>query len=340
MKKYAIALVALASIGSAFGADPSAVTIYGKVDIGLKSSTTTGGVDQGLVPATGSYEGDRIGFKGETDIGAGLKAGFQLEGAFGGDGTLAKANMLFSRVTKGYIAGSFGTVSAGKDWSPYDSAFNDSLEYNGFSAMGNAWYAGAHGDNGTTGGGNPANALQYATPDFGGFNAVVMYAPGQDKTSTTDATSYTGLGLNYVKGPVAINFAYETKKNYQNAVVVQGVTTNAWILATSYDLGVAKVFAGAEQADTGSTGKDSGYELGLSVPVTKEIMLGLGYATETTQVSGQTDGKATSFGLQAVYTLTPKAAFYAGYNTTDTTPSLTQVKSTTSYYATGFRYNF
>jgi len=335
MKKTLTALAALAAFGSAFAQSAPTVAVYGKVDIGLKQTTVTGGIDQGLVPGASNYEGSRYGIKGGSDLGMGLKASYQLEGGFNpADGTNTPGQ-IFNRVSKIALSGGFGSVQAGMDWTPYDNAFNDAMEYNGFSAMNNAFCKGVHCDTGSTGNGSAAASLQYTTPDMGGFNAVIMYAPGQNKTATQDASSYTGLGLNYARGPVAVNFAYEDSKPVGN-----GDKTNAWIAAASYDLGMAKVFLALEQADAGKAGKDNGMSLGVSLPVSKQTTVGLGFATETTSVNGKSDGKAEGFGLQAVYALTPAAALYVGYSSTDTTVAGATAKSTATKFATGLRYNF
>ena len=182
---------------------------------------------------------------------------------------------------------------------------------------------------------------------MGGLNATIMYAPGGDKTVATPASSYTGFGVNYGKGPIEISLAYETKAGYANSTLAPGGTTNAWIVTGAYDMGVAKLFAGFQQADvTGvavaaGAGKDTGYEIGVSVPMGKATVAA-GYATETTQVTGQTDGKSNAFGLQVVYAMTPAFALYGGLVNGDNTAAAAgpQTKVSTSKVAFGFRYNF
>lgn len=336
MKSALIAMGMAMSVGTAMAEN----TVYGKVDLGLVSnhSSAVGAIDQGLVAASGSYEGSRFGLKGGSDVGSGMQIMYQLEGGFSaGDGSLS--GNAFGRVAKLGLTGSFGTVSAGLDWTPYDSAFNDALEYNGFSAMGGAWAKGAHSDVGNTGNGNAKGSVQYQTPDLSGFTATVMYAPGGDKTAVAGATSYGGLGLAYASGPVALNFAYESR-----VPTVGAVAANAWIAAGSYDLGVVKLFLGLEQADSGvpATGRDVGYSLGLSMPVGKQASFAVGYAAETNGVSGQENGASNSFGIQYVYNQTPALAFYVGYLNTADTPTAVgaQTTTTTTKTAFGARYNF
>jgi predicted porin len=69
MKKTLVALAALAALGTA----SAQVTVYGKVDLGVSSKTTTGGVDQGLEITSGNYEGSRFGIKASHDLTGGLK---------------------------------------------------------------------------------------------------------------------------------------------------------------------------------------------------------------------------------------------------------------------------
>jgi predicted porin len=78
--------------------------------------------------------------------------------------------------------------------------------------MNSAFNAGTHADNGNTAWGNAKNSIQYATPDFNGFNAVVMYAPGEDAAPGLSASRYTGFGLNYAAGPLALTFGQENLK--------------------------------------------------------------------------------------------------------------------------------
>ena len=359
MKKTLIAIAAIAAMGAA----SAEVTLYGKLDAGVSSSTKDGETNQGAVFGASNYETSRIGVKGSSVIADGIKGMFQLEGKLGAtDGSFSN----FGRQAYLGLSGNFGTVAVGRMWTPYDSAFNDALEYNGFSAMGKAFYKGAHGDNGMDGSGASKNGIQYTSPSFSGFNAVVMYANNADATSSMSATNYMSLGLNYANGPFSVNLATEkVLTSLHNGVAsayipatgaaavdakglglasTGGSYTNAWILAGSYDLGVAKVFAAAEGATAdgfvAGSAKDTGYSVGVSVPLNKATTVGLGYAQETTTLASLADGKSSSIGIQAVYAWNAATAIYGGYLSADNTAlgSSTAVKE--SKIAAGVRYNF
>lgn len=373
MKKTLIAIAAIAAMGAA----SAEVTLYGKLDAGVSVTTdsTAGAVNQGAQFGSSNYETSRLGVKGSSEIAGGVKGIFQLEGKLGAtDGTLGakakdgSATSTFNREAFLGLTGGFGTVAVGKMWTPYDSAFNDAMEYNGFSAMGNAFYGGAHGDNGTDGTGAAKNAFQYTTPTVSGFNVVVMYAPNADATATNSATNYTGFGVNYANGPLTVNLATEkvltsVHNSYTAAAgstpasgsgvglaagasPTPGYYTNAWILAASYNIGVATVNVGFESATgdyvAGLSGKDTGSSVGVSIPVNKATTVALGYATETTSANGLSvsDGKTTSAGAQVVYAWNAATAIYAGYNKTDTTAVGSTTTNTGTKFATGVRYNF
>lgn len=365
MKKTLIALAALA----AFGTASAEVTLYGKVDLGISNNKTDGKDDAGVQVTANNYESSRFGIKGSTNLSTGIKGFFQVESKFdaangnlskfrsnGSNGSLtAEDGVGFGRVAKLGIQGSFGTVSAGLDWTPYDNAWTDALEYNGFSAASAAFYSGVHGDNGNNGRGNASGMIQYATNDMNGFNAVFMVAPSKTTAdnSTTPAavtiasgtdTTYYGLGLNYAKGPLVVQFATEHTPNYVANAGVAG-NTDAWILTGSYDLNVAKVSLQLERANASGIGKDSGYGLGVSIPVAAKTTFALGYAYEKVELqNSNTAGSTQSLGAQVVYAVTDAAAVYVGARKTTVSSvnsSDTGTNDTNSnIFAAGLRYNF
>lgn len=91
----------LAAIGGAAHAQ-SSVTLYGVLDEGLSwvnnAANASGGSSRLLKLDDGIDDGNRFGFKGAEDLGAGYKAIFTLESGFGlGDGTISQGGALFGR---------------------------------------------------------------------------------------------------------------------------------------------------------------------------------------------------------------------------------------------------
>ena len=339
MKKTLVALAALAAFGSA----SAQVTLYGKADLGLGATTVTNKVDQGLEVTGSAYEGSRLGVKAAHPLGGGITALAQYE--FGMDVAGYNAALAANRVATLGVTGGFGTVTAGLQWTPYDSAWGfDQLEYNGFSAAGKAWYNGVHGDNGNTGNGNAKKSIAYTTPNMSGFDATILYSNPAEDTATASAVKYVGLGANYAAGALAVNFGYEQVGSIEQVAAASASDkTNAYIIGASYDLGSAKIGAGFQQANVDAVGKswkDSGYTVSLGVPVSATTTFALGYATETTTSAGLSDGKATSFGAQAIYNMTKQVAVYGGAVQTKATAINTTTEITSMKYAAGVRYNF
>jgi predicted porin len=347
MKKTLVALAALAAVGAA----SAQVTVYGKADLGVSSTTKTGATDQGLEVTGNNYEGSRFGVKASHDLTGGMKALAQYE--FSVDVTGSTDVIKSNRVASLGLTGGFGTVTMGLQWTPYDSAWGfDQLEYNGFSAAGKTWYNGKHGDNGNGGNGNAKKSIAYTTPDMSGFNATVLFSNSADKTATTTTVPYVGVGANYAAGPLSINFGYEQVATSAHTAAAADDKTTATIIGASYNLGVATVGLGYQQANidglngaAAASFKDAGYTLSVSAPISSSTTVALGYASETTTSAGLTDGKSTGFGVQVIYNLTKQAAVYGGAFQTKVdgvgAPAVGQPEEIlTTKYAAGVRYNF
>ena len=340
MKKSLVALAALAALGSA----SAQVSVYGKVDLGVSSTSTTGAVKQGLEVTSGNYEGSRFGVRGSHDLTGGLKVDghYQFRVDAAGNNTTVQD----TRVATLGVSGGFGSVAAGLNWTPYDSAWGfDQLEYNGFSAANQSWYSGAHGDNGTTGWGTAKKSIAYSTPDMNGFNATVMYANSGDKTATADSVPYVGLGANYAAGPLSLNFGYESIAStvHLGTGALAGEKTTAMVMGAAYNLGVATVGVGYQQANVKANRadwKDAGLSLSVSAPVSETTTVALGYATETTTTAGLSDGKSNGLGAQVIYNWTKQAAVYAGVAQRAVTAAGSTAEVKNTKVATGLRYNF
>lgn len=352
MKKTFVALAVLAAFGSA----SAQVSVYGRVDLGVSSTSVTGKTDQGLEVTSGNYEGSRFGVKADHNLTGGLKASGKYEfsvDATGGDNAI-KSN----RVASIGLSGGFGSVAMGLQWTPYDSAWGfDQMEYNGFSAVGKVWCKGLHCDSGNGGNGNAKKSISYSTPDLNGFNATVLYSNSGDKTATEKSVPYLGLGANYATGPLSINFGYEqvatsaslglkpavpSADPTKDGTALLGDKTTAMIIGASYNLGVATIGAGYQMANVqvdSEKGKEKGGSLSVSVPVNASTTASLGYATETTTSAGVTTNKVSGFGAQVVHNWTKEAAVYVGAFQNKVTDDASDTVKTTKY-AAGLRYNF
>lgn len=337
MKKSLIALAVLGSVAGMAQAQ-SSVTLYGLADIwvGSQKVEKNGAGDRQTKVDGSGLATSRFGLKGSEDLGGGLKANFQLEQGFdidtGAAGKSTSANQAFDRQSWVGLSGGFGEVQVGKTWSSYDdirSSANDNFNAN-VAASFNTWYG--YND-------RPVNSIKYISPTFGGFSGSVTYGLGEDKTATTSASNLTSLGLQYATGPVFVGLAYQSEKNGP----ANTKKTNT-LLNGSYDLGLAKLVAGYNQAkNTAVAGelKAKEWNLGVEVPVATNLNLGLGYAQSKREVAGVDSAKATGYTASLLYSLSKRTTVYGvafQAKTEAAATGLTTDKNTT--YAVGVNHKF
>ncbi|PTQ92083.1 putative porin [Paraburkholderia sp. GV068] len=165
----AILAVAVASTATA----QSSVTVYGIVDDGVGWTSNQGG-HSNVQMLSGYMQGNRLGFLGHEDLGAGSSAVFRLESGFDNNtGTLSQGGRLFGRSAYvGVENKSYGTVTLGRQ---YDTNYDLLALYQ---------FAKYWGSNGVLIGDNDnlfgtvrfSNSVKYTSPNIGGFNVSAMYA--------------------------------------------------------------------------------------------------------------------------------------------------------------------
>lgn len=260
-KSLAAVAVLAAFAGSAYAAD---VTMYGRVDLGLRFTNTDAdkaGQDDvnKFEMASGNYTGSRFGVKGEEDLGNGMKVGFVLENGFtADDGSFGTAGKLFDRQSSLHLKGSFGEVAFGRMGIMNSTAGTfgigqlSALE-TGWGDVGNQnliWGAGF--------GSRYDNMVTYATPEFAGAKVIAQYSFGKsDGTEvegkpTTDR--YAGIGATYNANNLALRLIVDTinKKSGPVTVAHDVDDTVRVTLGGSYDFGVVKPFLAASYFKDGS----------------------------------------------------------------------------------------
>lgn len=193
MQKKLIAL-AVAGLASTAAFAQSNVTIYGVVDasIDVTDNGDTSAGNSGVRTNKIDSNASRLGFKGSEDLGDGLKAVFQLETAFGADGTAVTAAGLNSRNTfVGLADDSWGRVILGQYDTPYKTStrnwdlFADHLADNrNLMGVGYIQFDG-----------RPANTIRYDSPDWNGFNLAAAYVAGAETTTLSNQTKGNAWSL-------------------------------------------------------------------------------------------------------------------------------------------------
>ncbi|MFA5241489.1 MAG: porin [Sulfuricella sp.] len=252
MNKKLLALAIAAALAPAAAmADSGNVTIYGSLHMSV-DSLDDGNNRETNVSSNSSY----LGFKGNEDLGNGLKAIWQLETQFGmgdtsntssatgtvtGTTTLTPiSNSWANRNSFLGLSGNFGTAIVGRHDTPLKivgrkaDLFGDQI---GDSR--NLITVGGIGDL------RPDNVIAYISPTMGGFHGAIAYVTNNDSNFTeegsTKATSALGM---YENGPVMVGLGYE-----RHNVAGTDADPKQWRLVGGYSFGDAKMTALYQKAD-------------------------------------------------------------------------------------------
>lgn len=315
MKKTQVALATLALVASS--AAMAEVTLYGTLDAALaKGSQSSTGLS-----GAGQWGASALGVRGSEDLGGGLKAHFNLEAGInsqdgsrdnGGPNGLTTYESsvgttgLFNRAANVGLSGSFGTVTAGLQLSPFILSYVSSLAMAGNNFLvptlvnGRAADGGGAGQ-GATGGFFIPNAISYTTNDFGGISASFMTATGNGN----DTNKYTGGRLAYTAGDLMINAAFANRTDSYNNFLVGG----------TYSMGPLKLAASYINSQDKS---------GLNSPDIKTTTLGGSYAlgggntvgVNLSRASQSGNDAATIGNLSFAHALSKSTTLYAFYNNT------------------------
>ena len=245
----------------------SNVQIYGTINLDYDVVSATGASAAGAlrpgqlgVTPTGitssprdrvSSNSSNIGFRGEENLGGGLRAIWQVESAanFDNQATFGNNTANGSAVGGGFatrntnigLSGNWGTLFGGQWNTPYKD-LNRAVDP--FYLTGIAYVAGIIGTPGfgitTATAGNvglsadgktfanagnasftrrQGNSLQYWTPAFDGFKGRFVYSPNEGKTTNSAALNQVsphlwGLSGEYENGPVYVAYGYEQHDDY------------------------------------------------------------------------------------------------------------------------------
>ena len=207
---------AVLTLLSGAAAAQSNVTIYGRIDGGLVSGRFDPSGTRTLIQS-GSYSGSRMGFRGTEDLGGGMTAGFQLEGALNIDtGTGGISNAYgFNRGSEVRLGtSSMGQISLGKMYMPMFWVYlasDPGIGGLGLGSMGAAITQQHTALTGKTGwGGFYDNMIRYRSPNMSGLTGELAYSFGNEGFNATknDAVA-SGANLQYENGPLYVGGAYQ-----------------------------------------------------------------------------------------------------------------------------------
>jgi predicted porin len=240
MKKSLLALaVGSLCAGSAFA--QTSVTLYGIVDNSLHYTTNADAQNHGQMAVdSGAITQSRWGLKGAEALGNNLKAIFQLENGFNGDnGTMSSSGQIFNRQAYVGLAGDFGSVKLGRQYTEGFNFFGDYDPLTIGNYNGNSWMYYSLTQL------RRNNVISYSG-SFSGLDVGLSYGFGETPGSFTKASG-TGAGTNspyfgarvaYNWGPLGVGGVYQEIRD------ANGNKQQMWGAAGKYTVGPAKFFLG------------------------------------------------------------------------------------------------
>ncbi len=314
MKKSLLALAVLGAFAGAAQAQTS-VTIYGSFDAGVRSAKNLATGERVLtMSSNGTYNSNRLGFKGVEDLGGGMNAHFTLETGWNtGTGALENAtNRIFNRSAFVGLGGAWGTVDLGHMYSVnfktiggYDPFV---YKYTGITPMA--------GQGLLT---RLDNDIQY-TGAFGPVTVMAEYALGEASAANSSigdgATAAIGAG--FKTGPFSIGGAY-TNRDSGTGVADQ----DNWTVGGAFATGPFRVTAGYadDSRDAGYSAALAGIEselrdawVGVSYNMTPAAALTAAFyqsRSELSTAAASVKGKKNLLMIGGTYALSKRTNFYA-----------------------------
>ena len=248
-------LIAAALLGAFSGLASAEVTLYGRVDLSIAQRANAA---DNTELRNGS--GSRLGVRGSEDLGGGLKAVFGLEHRFDAD-TGAAGDPFWGGKSVVGLAGSFGTVTFGRDDNPAVKMVQEAADpWAGDTVAGNGNIY-----DGNVGSSRYSNTITWRA-QFGGFGvgAQVAEGDGLDDRPMNFALSYgsgplymavgldnpgnaddqfTSLMARYTVAGVTLSALYGTGTDRNDRDV------DAWLLALKTKIGGGELRASYGQRD-------------------------------------------------------------------------------------------
>ncbi len=321
-KSAALVLAYASVVASMFGGyaqAQSSVDVYGLVGVYVGSVKRSGEKAAVLTEGGGGLKTSYLGFRGQEELGGGLKAIFSLESFLrpdtGEQGRKA-GDPFFSRNAWVGVRSDLGRLTFGRQTNPTYSVMSR------LSPLGNsvvfsplalhtfvASYGGA-----VLGDSIWNNTIQYRSPDINGFTGAAIYGLGEQ----ADQAGVANLGLHGTYRNGKFMAALSAQRLRMNVAVPLAVQQNTYLAGANYDFGIVKLFANAVRTNIDGGIGTRTVDLGVSVPVskssallaevarTKEAKSGIHYTRRTTATIGYNFRMSKRTDLYAMYVFDKK----------------------------------
>lgn len=330
MQKKLIVVAVTGALAAPLAFAQSNVSIYGIADVGVEWGNSGNGSKFRV--QSGQASGSRLGLKGSEALGAGLTANFILElgvaydngqitshGTNTGAGYSVGSNqaatttgtVLFSRQAWAGIAGGFGAVQIGRQFTPiYKIASKaDPAGLGTVATLNNLWSQGSRAD----------NSINYTTPTWGGFTLDALYSTGVENNvnnNLEDAGREWGLNGQWSNGPLWLGVGYQ-ERNGTSLVVSDVSETKNWLAGVSYDFGMFKLFgsynSGKTTTDTPATTLDARvWAVGATIKAGPGVVTAV-VGDRNDKLAADADGRL--YGVGYNYPLSKRTDVYAFWAT-------------------------
>ena len=334
MKTRLLPAVIGAILAGGMSAAAADVTLFGHIDTSIDSNDQDGGSDDINMYCTTCS----IGFKGEEELGNGLKAIFKLDFQYdtterntgeasadtstGGAVTgVSDSSSITDRDQWLGLAGNFGQVIFGTMSTTYKShgAMIDPIYRTYLQARDHGLQSSLHSGAGDEGQGRATNTVRYDSPSWNGLGVAATYTLDGDESDGDDNDAYGG-GVSYENGGILAYADYITSDN--------GGDDSAWKLGGKYGLGMFSFFAQYE-VDNGLISAVSGNQPVLgsgdgadvwTVGATATLGNAMAYFSYGEGDSGNSGSVASGYNsweLAATYHMSKRTMLYTGFSEVD-----------------------
>lgn len=300
MKKSLIALACASAFAGS--ANAQSLTTYGIVDMGFVSESGTASIQK---LTSGAQSGTRLGFKGTEDLGNNMKALFVLETGIAADkGGFNQGNLAFARQSFVGLQSDAGTLTLGRQYTPFFLALNAVADPFASGLAGNAQNlipsSGIRMD----------NAVKYASSTFSGVSGEVAYGFGENTAGNDRASKNVGGSIGYTDGTLNVRLAYHRANS--TTALTSDLSDTSTILAANYKFEVAIVFAAYSDNNVEISGRGKSRDLliGVSVPFGNHTFIA-SYINKNGRSTANLD--ANQLGLGYTYALSKRTNLYAAW---------------------------
>lgn len=307
-------LAAMLGCVAAGEAAAQSVQIYGLVGLFVGSVQRSGESSATKQIAPGGLTTSYLGFKGQEDLGNGLKAIFALESFFrpdtGEQGRTAADPLLSRNAWLGVDSG-YGRLTLGRQTNPtYGvmsqlSPFGSSVN---FSPLAVQSFVPAFGRN-IIGDSVWNNVVQYATPELKGFRGSVLYGMGE----VPDRPGLANLGLHGSYRNGKFFGAVSAQRVKINVGTLLPEAQKAWLAGATYDFGPLKLYGNTVRTRIDGGPSTRLYDAGLSVPVSPVGAVLLEGARSWIDAPGAADTRRDTASLGYDHRLSKRTDVYAIY---------------------------